>query len=291
MIAVAGVSGHTGRAVADALLTEGAAVRVIVRDEKKGAEWKARGAEVAVASLDDAEALARALRGAKGAYLLIPPAYTAPDLLAAQAVTRDAIVHAIAKSGVGHVVFLSSIGAHEPSGTGPVRTLYDAEQALRKASTPVTILRAPYFLENWAQVLPAVTSQGVLPSFLPLDKPIETAATADIGEYAASLLSAPPPATTRVVEFGGPRPLTPRDVANDLATVTGRQVTPVQAPLDQVVPTFTSAGIPETAARLLEEMYRALAAGDRMNFESSGAPHARGRRTPADVLGPLLARS
>lgn len=291
MIAVAGVSGHTGRAVADALLTQGGAVRVIVRDEKKGAEWKARGAEVAVASLDDAEALARALRGAKGAYLLIPPAYAAPDLLAAQAVTRDAIVRAIAKSGVGHVVFLSSIGAHEPSGTGPVRTLYDAEQALRKASTPVTILRAPYFLENWAQVLPAVASQGVLPSFLPLDKPIETAATADIGEYAASLLSAPPPATTRVVEFGGPRPLTPRDVANDLATVTGRQVTPVQAPLDQVVPTFTSAGIPETSARLLEEMYSALAAGDRMNFESSGAPHARGRRTPADVLGPLLARS
>ncbi len=291
MIAVAGVSGHTGRAVAHVLLTQGAAARVIVRDEKKGAEWEARGAEVAVASLDDAEALARALKGAKGAYLLIPPAYAAPDLLAAQAVTRDAIVRAIAKSGVGHVVFLSSIGAHELSGTGPVRTLHDAEQALRKASTPVTILRAPYFLENWAQVLPAVTSEGVLPSFLPLDKPIETAATADIGEYAASLLGAPPPATTRVVEFGGPRPLTPRDVANDLATVIGRQITPVQVPLDQVVPTFTSAGIPETAARLLEEMYRALAAGDRMNFESSGAPHARGRRTPADVLGPLLARS
>src|SRR4029453_18850040 len=103
MIAVAGVSGHTGRAVADALLTQGAAVRVIVRDEKKGAEWKARGAEVAVASLDDAEALARALRGAKGAYLLIPPASAAPALRAAQAVTRDAIVRAIAKSGVGHI--------------------------------------------------------------------------------------------------------------------------------------------------------------------------------------------
>jgi hypothetical protein len=37
-------------------------------------------------------------------------------------------------------------------------------------------------------------------------------------------------------------------------------------------------------------MYGALAA-DRMNFESTAAPHARGRRTPADVLGPLLAQS
>jgi NAD(P)H dehydrogenase (quinone) len=290
MIAVAGVSGHTGRVVADALLQQGAAVRVIVRDERKGAEWRARGADVAVASLDDSTALTRALSGATAAYLLIPPAYAAPDLLAAQAVTRDAIVRAIAESGVGHVVFLSSIGAHQPSGTGPARTLHDAEQALRKTSTPVTFLRAPYFLENWAQVLPVVTSQGVLPSFLPLDKSIETAATADIGEYAASLLSAPPPATLRIVEFGGPRPLTPRDVANDLATLTGRQVTPVQAPLDQVVPTFTKAGISANAAHLFEEMYGAVAA-DRMNFESPGAPHARGRRTPADVLGPLLARS
>jgi NAD(P)H dehydrogenase (quinone) len=290
MIAVAGVSGHTGRVVADALLKQGATVRVIVRDERKGAEWKARGADVAVASLDDATAVTRALSGAAAAYLLIPPVYDAADLLAAQAVTRDAIVRAIPDSRVGHVVFLSSIGAHQPSGTGPVRTLHDAEQALRRMSRPVTILRAPYFLENWAQVLPVATSQGVLPSFLPLDKPIETAATADIGEYAASLLSAPPPATWRIVEFGGPRPLTPRDVANDLATLTGRQVTPVQAPLDQVVPTFTKAGISANAAHLFEEMYGAVAA-DRMNFESPGAPHARGRRTPADVLGPLLARS
>jgi hypothetical protein len=42
----------------------------------------------------------------------------------------------------------------------------------------VTILRAPYFMENWAQVLGAVTGQGVLPSFVPVDKALETAATA-----------------------------------------------------------------------------------------------------------------
>jgi NAD(P)H dehydrogenase (quinone) len=290
MIAVAGVSGHTGHVVADTLLKLGAPVRVIVRDERKGAEWKTRGAEVAIASLGDATALTRALSGATAAYLLIPPIYDAADLLGAQAVTRDAIIRAITESRVGHVVFLSSIGAHESSGTGPVRTLHHAEQALRKLSTPVTILRAPYFLENWAAVLPVVAAQNVLPSFLPLDKALEMAATADIGEYAAGLLAAPPPAALRIVEFGGPRKLSPRDVASDVSTLTGRQITPVHAPLDQVVPTFTRAGISVNAAHLFEEMYSALAA-DRMNFESPGAPHARGRRTPADVLGSLLARS
>ena len=140
MIAVAGVSGHTGRAAANALLDQGAAVRVIVRDEKKGAEWKARGADVAVASLNDPAGLTRALTGARAAYLLIPPAYTAPDLLATQTVTREAIVRAIADSGVGHVVFLSSIGAQHASGTGPVKTLHEAEQAMRTLRRPVTLL-------------------------------------------------------------------------------------------------------------------------------------------------------
>lgn len=290
MIAVAGVSGHTGRVVADTLLNQRREVRVIVRDAQKGAEWKARGADVAVASLDDAAALTRALSGASAAYLLIPPIYNATDLLAAQAAKRDAIVRAIADSRIGHVVFLSSTGAQHPSGTGPVRSLHAAEQALNKLTTSISILRAPYFLENWAAVLPVVTSQGVLPSFIPLDKKIETAATADIGEYAAGLLSAPAAGAMRILEFGGPRQLTPRDVAADVSSVTGRQIPAVQAPLDQVVPTFTAVGVSENAARLFEEMYRAVAE-DHLNFESPDAPHARGRRTPADVLGPLLARS
>jgi uncharacterized protein YbjT (DUF2867 family) len=290
MIAVAGVSGHTGRAVADTLLSQGASIRVIVRDAQKGAEWKARGADVAVASLNDAKALTEALRGTSAAYLLIPPAYSESDMLAAQAVTRDAIVAAIAASGVRHVVFLSSTGAQQPAGTGPVRTLHHAEQALKNSATPISILRAPYFLDNWAAVLPVVTTQNVLPSFLLLDKAIETAATADIGEYAATLLGDPQPAATRILEFGGPRKLTPRDVASDLSVLTGRQITPLQVPLDQVVPTFTRFGLSLNGAQLVEEMYEAMASA-RMDFESSGAPHVRGRRTPADVFGPILAQS
>ena len=48
---IAGVSGNTGSVAAAALLDAGAKVRVVVRDAAKGAPWKARGAEVAVADL------------------------------------------------------------------------------------------------------------------------------------------------------------------------------------------------------------------------------------------------
>src|SRR5437016_5265158 len=72
MYVVAGVSGNTGKVVAETLLSQKKPVRVIVRDAAKGAAWKARGAEVAVAELDDVPALTKALAGAEGAYLLLP---------------------------------------------------------------------------------------------------------------------------------------------------------------------------------------------------------------------------
>ena len=51
---MAGVSGNTGSAAASVLLEKGQPVRVLVRSEEKGKPWKDRGAEVAVASLEDA---------------------------------------------------------------------------------------------------------------------------------------------------------------------------------------------------------------------------------------------
>ena len=157
MIAVAGATGHTGKAVADGLLQLGHRVRVIVRTADKGEPWKARGAEVAVASLDDADALTRALTGANAAYLLVPPAPSAPDVLAAQRVVVNALADSVCRSQLGHVVLLSSIGAQHATGVGPIRTLHDAEQALRATGRATTALRAPYFIENWAAVLGAVT--------------------------------------------------------------------------------------------------------------------------------------
>src|SRR5579863_7705323 len=75
MFVISGVSGHTGAVAANTLLAAGKKVRVIVRDAQKGEAWRARGADVAVASLDDAGALATAIAGADGFYALVPPNY------------------------------------------------------------------------------------------------------------------------------------------------------------------------------------------------------------------------
>jgi NAD(P)H dehydrogenase (quinone) len=286
MYAIAGVTGHTGSAAAQHLLDRAQPVRVIVRRQEQAASWAARGADVAVASLDDANALAGALSGTEAAYLLLPPKYTEPDLLVAQARTADAIAEAVRTSGLGHVVFLSSQGADRESGTGPVRALRYAEGQLTGTGVSLTILRAPYFLENWAGVFPIAREQGVLPTFIPVDRAIPTAVTRDIGRIAADALTWPP-GGVRIVEIEGPERVSPRQVAQALSALLGRPVSPVEAPLDAVVPTFTALGVSENAALLFREMYEAFNEG-RMAPLGPPAEQARGTTPLAEGVALLL---
>ena len=79
MFVVAGASGNTGSVVAETLLARGEKVRVLARDAKKVEPLVTRGAEVTVLGLDDVEKLTEALRGAEGAYLLLPPNLAVAD--------------------------------------------------------------------------------------------------------------------------------------------------------------------------------------------------------------------
>ncbi|HLL24806.1 MAG TPA: NmrA family NAD(P)-binding protein, partial [Kofleriaceae bacterium] len=163
MYVIAGVSGRTGSVAANTLLAAGKPIRVIVRDAAKGAAWKAKGADVAVASLDDRASLAAALRGAEGAYLLMPPGgFGDTNIAAERARYAAAIVGAVTDARPGHVVLLSSIGAQHASGTGPIKYLKPVEDGLRASGVPSTLLRCGFFMENWGSVAPGAVQSGSL---------------------------------------------------------------------------------------------------------------------------------
>lgn len=257
---IAGVSGNTGSVVAETLLSAGAKIRVVVRDEAKGASWKARGAEVAVADLGDADALAKALAGAKGAYLLVPPNMTSPTPKADLAKVRDAIVAAVKKSNVPHVVFLSSIGAQHEAGTGPIANLHVAERDFAKISgTRFTFLRAAYFQENHGGSL-GMLAQGVFPTFIRPDLAFDQVATKDIGLTAAKLLREGATANT-VVELTGPRRYSANDVGAALTEITGKPITVHHAPVDSMAATLTGFGFQPELAGMFQEMASAIERG------------------------------
>lgn len=280
MFAIAGVSGHTGAVVANALLAAGKPVRVIVRDAAKGAPWKAKGAEVAVASLDDRAALAAALANVEGAYLLIPPGKLSDaNIPADRARYTHAILGAVAEAKPGHVVFLSSLGAQHADGTGPIKYLKPIEDGLRASGVPSTFLRASFFMENWASMAQHAIDGGAL--YYALTQRIPMVATADIGKTAASLLLEGAKGT-QIFNICGPADHTLADVAAALAEISGKPVTAVAVPPAAQVEAMVGFG----ASREIAELYGEMSAGiDKLVWE--GAVH-RGTVTLEQRLRELL---
>ena len=260
MFVVLGATGNTGSAVVETLLSKKQSVRVIVRSADKGACWKAKGADVAVASLDDVSVLTKAFEGAKGLYLLVPPNYGAEAWLADQRARMDRAAEAVQKSGVDHVVFLSSVGGHLHGGTGPIRAASYGEQALGCLAKRLTILRPCYFMDNWAPVIGAAKAQGVLPTFIAPTAKIPMISTKDIGRIGAEQLMTGGYGK-QIVEMAGPDEYSPDQAAAALSQILGKTVTAQHAPLSAVVPTFKSFGFSDEAARLFEEMYTAFSKG------------------------------
>lgn len=288
MFVIIGANGNTGRVAAEALLAAHEPVRVVVRDDSSAAAWRAKGAEVAVASLEDAASLGRAFAGARGVYLLLPPDNASTDMLGRARRLFGNAAQALATTKVPHAVLLSSIGAQHAAGNGPIAAVHIGEQILGAVpGLARTFLRASYFLENHGAVLGAVTGHGILPTFLPADLRLTQIGTADIGRFAAKALAEPPTNDIRVWNLAGAVDASERDVATVLGGIIGREVAVVENPLEAVVPTFTGFGISEHVAGLYREMYEGVASGH-VAFVA-GEPVLRGSEGPAEVLGRLLA--
>lgn len=90
-----------------------------------------------------------------------------------------------------------------------------------------TSLRAAFFMENWAPVLPKAVADDVLPSFIhPLDRKIEQVSTADIGRAAIRAL-ADPVDGRRHVSVAGPKTISAADVSLAVAGLRDGVVNPV----------------------------------------------------------------
>ncbi|WP_334190019.1 NmrA family NAD(P)-binding protein [Noviherbaspirillum sp.] len=268
MYAVIGVSGNTGSAVAQSLIDLGKPVRAVVRRPEAGALFRRQGADVAVADLADAKALAAALSGVDGAYIMTPPLLEVPDPDGTKRAYIRAIRTAAEQAGAPPLVVLSSVGAHLPSGTGPVVLLHELEQALRDYPGRVSFLRAPYFLDNWAEAISPATEQAVFPSLMAPGVCIDMATAADIGFTVAQLLL-DTRGHHRVVELKSARRYSAQDVALELAQLLGKPLDVVYPPRSAWNGILTDAGLSQTGAAQMAELIDSINE-DRIGFSGEG---------------------
>jgi uncharacterized protein YbjT (DUF2867 family) len=284
MFAVAGVSGRTGAATAEALLKLGEKVRVLVRKPEQGEPWARRRCEVAVADFDDPPSVTAALKGLTGAYLLLPP-WQGDDPLAAQSALLTKLVAGVKPAGLKRILFLSAIGAQHPAGTGPIVSLHRAEKALQGLAPAVTFLRAAFFLENWAPwFLPALETSE-LPFFGHTHLHFAQTCAADVG-FAAAQALAENVSGVRAVELAGQKNWSAEDVAEVLSSLLGQHVKAVEKPLTAARAGLEQLGMSPALATLWAEAWDGLAHG-RIAFAH---PHQvkRGATTLFDALKPLV---
>src|SRR6202035_3272638 len=259
MYVILGASGNTGSIIENFLLSKGEKGRVMGRDAGRLQRFIRQGAEVSTADVSDAAALAKAFRGARAAYLLLPPITSRED----QERESDAIAKAVKESGLPYAVYLSSYGAQVPEGTRPVTGLHSSEQKLNAISgLNVLHLRAAYFMENNLAAISMIQGMGIFGHALLPDLKQPMAATRDVGQYAARRLFDLDFSGKQTRELLGERDLSMMEATAVIARGIGKpDLRYVQFPYDQVQQVLEQMGMAPKKAAVYIEMFKAINVG------------------------------
>jgi len=260
---VCGATGNIGSRVSEILLAAGEPVRIIGRERVRLGPLASKGAEPWPGDIGDAAFLEKAFSGARGAFILIPPRYDAPDFREYQNRIGDSLVAALSKAGVPRIVALSSIGAHQAEGTGPILGLHDLEvrlDTLKEAE--VVCLRPAYFMENHLWSIPLIRNQGINGSPIRPDVPIPMIATEDIAQAAALLFIEGIFHGHGVRYLLGPRDLTMADATRILGEAIGKpKLTYVRFSEEDARKALAGAGMSGSVIEGMLEMHRGFNAG------------------------------
>ena len=256
---ILGASGNTGSIIANSLLAAGKNVRVVGRDSGRLQRFVDKGAEAFTADMSDAVALAKAFRGTRAAYLMLPPAKSREE----QEQDSDNVAKAVKESGLRYAVHLSSYGAQVAEGAGPVSGLHSSEQKLNAIEgLNVLHLRAAYFMENNLAAIGMIHQMGILGNALLPDLKIPMAATRDVGDYAAQRLLHLDFSGKQTRELLGERDLSMTEATEVIARGIGKpDLRYQQFPYNQVQQALTQLGVPPKGAAMYIEMYKSINAG------------------------------
>jgi uncharacterized protein YbjT (DUF2867 family) len=287
MYAITGITGKVGGEIARNLIADGQSVRAVLRDKTKAANWAAKGCEVAIAEMENAEQLAAAFSGARGVFIL-PPSDFDPEPGYPQAKrVIDCVTRALMTARPQRIVCLSTIGAdaaHDNLLTQ--RTLM--ERSLSATGLAVTFLRPGWFMENALWDVASARDEGVVRSFLqPADKAFPMVATRDVGRLAADLIQQDC-TETRIVELEGPARVSANDLAQTFAAVLRRPVRVEIVSRESWDGLFRAQGMknPRPRMRMLDGFNEGW-----IEFRDHGRSAVKGKTPLLDIITALVAGS
>jgi uncharacterized protein YbjT (DUF2867 family) len=218
MILVMGATGHIGSKIIANLLTRGLKVRGLARHFPNPENF--RGAELIHGDANNVSVLMDAMRDCSAVFTMIPPDPSATNPRYYQNKFGEVIAEAIEEAGVRKVVNLSSAGADQAEGTGPIVGLHDQEERLNEIThADIMHLRCGFFMENLLTSVPTIFSAKRIYGTLPGDLPMSFCATKDIADRATELLINPSFKGHNVEYVLGERDVTMDEVARIISAI------------------------------------------------------------------------
>jgi uncharacterized protein YbjT (DUF2867 family) len=190
-VLVTGATGQQGGAVARALRGRAHRVRALTRrpDSAPARELDQLGIELAQGDFDDRDSLRQALKGVDAVFVM-----GTPFEVDAATETRQgiAVLDAASEAGVDQVVYSSVASADDDTGIPHFESKAAVERHLNGLGPRHTVIAPAGFLENLTApwTLPGLRD-GAYVFALPPDRPLQQVAVADVGAFAALVLSEP----------------------------------------------------------------------------------------------------
>ena len=223
MILVTGATGHLGKATVDFLLQKGvtpASIAVLVRDEKKAAEFQKKGVTLTLGDYDNYNSLVNAFKGVDKLFFI-----SASDVFN-RSKQHENVVNAAKESGVSHIVYtsFSSTNETESSAIAMVAESHlKTEKWIKESGIGYTILKNGIYMD----MLPVFMGDHVLQTGM-ITQPAGNGKSAyasrnDMAEVASNILTSPGH-EGKTYTLAGEKSYSYHDIANILSKVTGKEI-------------------------------------------------------------------
>lgn len=267
-IVIIGATGTVGSKVAEILINEGHLVKLITRNPGKLQLLQNRGAEIVEGDVNNVEILTESFKNADSAFLILPDNAKAENTRAYQRQITGNFIEAIEKSGIKHIVNMSSLGSHMHEGNGMMAGTGEQEVRLNQLKdVNVVHIRSAYFMENFLRTIALVKGKGINGTAADGDHAIPMVATQDIAKVIAAHLANIDFTGKSVRPVMGPRDYTYREFTTVIGKGIGNPGLPyVQIPVEQAKQIFLGNGFSEDFVNNLLGMAVAIRQGF-MNYQ------------------------
>jgi uncharacterized protein YbjT (DUF2867 family) len=252
MILVTGAGGKTGKAVVKALVAHGAPVRAFVRNPAHEVALVAVGArEMVVGAMDDADAVARAVRGVDAIY------HICPNVSPHEILFARTLIAAATKSGIARLVYHSVLHPQieaMPHHWNKLRV----EEMLFASALDFTILQPTAYMQNSLAEWDRMVVRGIYRVPYPVETRLSLVDLDDVAEAAAIVLTNAGHCGA-TYELAGTRPLGQTDIAATFGRALNRAVRAEAETVETWDQRARCTGIDDHTRETLTKMFRAYA--------------------------------